>query len=94
MKISYIYDKKISKKDAIQLIATTFTGQLGKNMLRLALQFFKITPGSVIASNVTYGFGIACKEYYKSDMRLPIDEFLQIMKLATEQKQSELSKKK
>ena len=86
MKIAFIYDCEVTKKDVMQLVAATVTGSLGRQIYRWGIQALKAAglPGglttvatsavaSIIASSVTYGFGHACKAYYKSGMTLDLD---------------------
>ncbi|MCY4421016.1 MAG: DUF697 domain-containing protein, partial [Gammaproteobacteria bacterium] len=81
MKIAFIYDCEVTKKDVMQLVAATVTGSLGRQIYRLGIQALKLGPAvvvtsavaAVVAASVTYGFGHACKAYYKSGMTLDLD---------------------
>ena len=87
MKIAFIYECKVTKKDVMQLVAATVTGTIGRQIYRFGIQGLKaagfvggpLGSGVVmviaagIAASVTYGFGHASKEYYKSGMILELD---------------------
>lgn len=89
MKIAYIYDIEVSKGDVMHLVASTVTGSIGKQIVRWAITALKATgwiPGAqilevaaagiaaTVASSLTYGFGWACNEYYKSGMTMDLGE--------------------
>ena len=88
MKIAFIYECEVTKKDVMQLVAATVTGSVGRQIYRWGIQGLKaagwlggpLGGGAVmvvaasVAASVTYGFGHACKEYYKSGMKLSDDE--------------------
>ncbi len=94
MKIAFIYECEVTKNDVMQLVAVTVTGSLGRQIYRGAIQILKglgwlggpIGAGAVIAAaagvaaSVTYGFGHACKAYYKSGMTLDLDGVSDIFK--------------
>lgn len=72
----------------MQLIASTVTGQVGKQLYRVALQGLKLlgwlggpfgagavaVTASIIAGATTYGFGWACNAYYKSGMKMELED--------------------
>ena len=88
MKIAFIYECEVTKKDVMQLIAATVTGSIGRQIYRLGIQGLKalgwlggpfgvgpvMAVAAGVAASVTYGFGHACKEYYKSGMKSDLDE--------------------
>ena len=94
MKIAFIYECEVTKKDVMQLIAATVTGSIGRQIYRLGIQGLKLAgwaggpigEGVVVAiaagvaGSVTYGFGHACKEYYKSGMMLELDRVGEIFR--------------
>ena len=87
MRIAFIYECEVTKKDVMQLVAATVTGGLGRQIYKLGIQGLKglgwfggpFGAGAVmvvaagVAASVTYGFGHACKAYYKSGMTLELD---------------------
>ena len=94
LKIAFIYDREVTKKDVMQLVAATVTGGLGRQIYRFGIQALKgagwiggpIGEGAVmavaagIAASVTYGFGHACKAYYKGGMELDLDRVGEIFR--------------
>ena len=88
MKIAYIYNCEVTKEDVMQLVAATVTGGIGRQIFRWGIQGMKglgwaggpLTEGPVmilaasVAASVTYGFGHACKAYYKGGMTLDLKE--------------------
>ncbi len=94
LKIAFIYDREVTKKDVMQLVAATVTGGIGRQIYRFGIQALKaagwlggpISEGAVmavaagIAASVTYGFGHACKAYYKSGMELDLDRVGEIFR--------------
>lgn len=93
MKIAFIYDCEVTKKDVMQLVAATVTGSLGRQIYRIAIQALKLGPvvvvtsavAAVVAASITYGFGHACKAYYKSGMTLDLDGVGDIFKTMAKQ---------
>ena len=87
LKIAYVYDEEVTKEDVMQLVAATVTGSIGRQIYRWGIQGLKaagwlggpLGEGVVmavaggVAASVTYGFGHACKAYYKSGMTLELD---------------------
>ena len=87
MKIAFIYECEVTKKDVMQLVAATVTGGLGRQIYRWGIQGLKaagwfggplgegavMAVAATVAASVTYGFGHACKAYYKSGMTLDLD---------------------
>ena len=87
MKVAFIYECQVTKNDVMQLFAATVTGSIGRQIYRLGIQGLKavgwlgglLGVGAVMnvaakaAGSVTYGFGHACKAYYKSGMTLELD---------------------
>lgn len=88
LKIAYIYNCRVSKKDVMSLLASTVTGSMGKQLYKLGIQAMKAAgwlggpfgtaaiaalAGSIAAS-ITYGFGRACNAYYKSGMTMDLGE--------------------
>ena len=87
IKIAYVYECEVTKKDVMQLVAATVTGSIGRQVYRWGIQLLKaagwiggpLGEGPVmlvaagVAASVTYGFGHACKAYYKSGMTLELD---------------------
>lgn len=87
-KIAYIYNCKISKEDAMQFIAATITGRIGRNIYRAAITVMKglgwlsggpmevpvMAVASGVAASTTYAFGRAANFYYKNDMQVSLDE--------------------
>lgn len=96
LKIAYIYNCKVSKNEVMGLIASTVTGNIGKQVFKIGLQGLKglgwlggplligatATLAGSIAASVTYGFGYASKAYYKSGMQLDIGSMGDIYKEA------------
>lgn len=95
MKIAYIYDIKPSKGDIMKLVASTVTGQVGKQVAKWAITALKATgwiPGAqllgvavcavaaAVAAALTYGFGWACNAYYKSGMTMDLGDVGEIFK--------------
>ena len=89
MKIAFIYDIKPSKDDVMKLIASTVTGNVGKQIARTAITLLKAAgwiPGNQllevticgiaasVAASLTFGFGWACNAYYKSGMTIDLGE--------------------
>jgi GTP-binding protein Era len=89
MKIAYIYDITPAKADVMKLVASTVTGQVGKQAARWAITALKGTGwipgaqlleaaacaiGASVAASLTYGFGWACNAYYKSGMKMDLGE--------------------
>ena len=76
----------------MQLVASTITGSIGKQLYKLAIQGLKalgwlggpFSEGAVmalaaaVAASMTYGFGWACNAYYKSGMTMDLKEFGEI----------------
>ena len=87
MKIAYVYDEEVTKEDVMQLVAATVTGSIGRQIYRWGIQGLKaagwlggplgegvvMAVAAGVAASVTYGFGHACKAYYKSGMTLELD---------------------
>ena len=102
MKIAYIYNCEVTKEDVMQLVAATVTGGIGRQIFRAAIQALKLAgwlggpfgAGAVmvlaasIAGSVTYGFGHACKAYYKGGMTLDLGEVGKIFREMQKKKQS------
>lgn len=95
MKIAYIYDIKPTKNDVMTLVASTVTGTVGKQLVRLGITALKAAgwiPGgqlleaavcaiaATIAASLTYGFGWACNAYYKSGMTIDLGEVEKVFK--------------
>ena len=93
MKIAYIYDIEPSKNDVMKLVASTVTGNIGKQAVRWAITGLKALgwfPGAqlaetaisaiaaTVAASLTYGFGWACNAYYKSGMTIDLGEVSEI----------------
>jgi len=92
LKIAYIYGNKVSKGDIMQLIGSTITGSVGKQLFKYAVQALKglgylggpLTEGAIaiaagtIAASITYGFGWACNAYYKSGMTMDLGKVAEI----------------
>lgn len=89
MKIAYIYDITPTKADVMKLVASTVTGQVGKQVARFAITALKATGwipgaqllevaacgiGATVAGSMTYGFGWACNAYYKSGMTMDLGD--------------------
>lgn len=89
MKIAYIYDITPTKSDVMKLVASTVTGQVGKQAARWAITALKATGwipgaqllevaasaiGASVAASLTYGFGWACNAYYKSGMTMDLGD--------------------
>lgn len=89
MKIAFIYDIKPSKDDVMKLIASTVTGNVGKQIVRTTITLLKAAgwiPGNQllevticgiaasVAASLTFGFGWACNAYYKSGMTIDLGE--------------------
>ena len=90
MKIARLYDVRTKKSDIMRLIGLTVNGSLGRRLFRFAMSAIKAAgwiPGGqvmevvicatagAIAASITDGCGWACNEYYKSGMKLDMDEF-------------------
>ena len=87
MKIAYVYDEEVTKKDVMQLVGATVTGTIGRQIYRWGIQGLKaagwlggplgegvvMAVAAGVAASVTYGFGHACKAYYKNGMTLELD---------------------
>lgn len=95
MKIAYIYDIKPSKGDVMKLVASTVTGQAGKQVAKWAITALKATgwiPGAQlvevavcaiaasIAASLTYAFGWASNAYYKSGMIMDLGDVGEVFK--------------
>ncbi len=103
MKIAFIYECEVTKKDVMQLVAATVTGNIGRQIYRWGIQGLKaagwlggpLGEGAVmavaagVAASVTYGFGHACKAYYKSGMTLDLDGVGDIFRDMAKQHQSQ-----
>lgn len=89
MKIAYIYDITPTKADVMKLVASTVTGQVGKQAVKWAItalkamgwipgaQLLEIATsaiGATVAASLTYGFGWASNAYYKSGMTMDLGE--------------------
>lgn len=89
MKIAYIYDITPTKADVMKLVASTVTGQVGKQAARWAITALKATGwipgaqllevaasaiGATVAASLTYGFGWASNAYYKSGMTMDLGD--------------------
>lgn len=100
MKIAYIYEIKSSKNDIMNLVASTVTGTIGRQVVRWAVTALKAVgwiPGAEIvevgasliaasvAGSLTYGFGQACNAYYKSGMTMDLGQVGNIFKKYYEQ---------
>ena len=85
MKIAFIYERKVTKEDVLQLVAATVTGTIGRQIYRGGIALLKaagliavpvavavMAVAAAVAASVTYGFGHACKAYYKSGMTLEL----------------------
>ena len=86
MKIAFIYERKVTKEDVLQLVGATVTGSIGRQIYRWGIQGLKaagwlggplgegvvMAVAAGVAASVTYGFGHACKAYYKSGMSLEL----------------------
>ena len=87
MKIAFIYECEVKKKDVMQLLAATVMGSIGRQIYRWGIQVLKgagylggpfgegavVAIAAGVAGSVTYGFGHACKAYYKSGMTLELE---------------------
>ena len=87
MKVAFIYECQVKKKDVMQLFAATVTGSTGRQIYRWGIQGLKavgwlggllgvgvvMNVAAKTAGSVTYGFGHVCKAYYKSGMTLDLD---------------------
>ena len=87
IKIAYVYDEEVTKKDVMRLVGATVTGSIGRQIYRWGIQGLKaagwlggplgegvvMAVAAGVAASVTYGFGHACKAYYKSGMTLELD---------------------
>ena len=95
MKIAFIWDCEVSKGDIMQLVASTVTGSIGKQIARWAITALKAAgwiPGAQlvevavsaiaasVAASMTYGFGWACNAYYKSGMKMDLGEIGELFK--------------
>ena len=94
MKIAYVYEHEVTKEDVMQLVAATVTGSIGRQIYRLGIQGLKLAgfaggplgagvvavTAASVAGSVTYGFGHACKAYYKSGMELELDGVREIFR--------------
>ncbi|MCY3680362.1 MAG: 50S ribosome-binding GTPase [Gemmatimonadetes bacterium] len=98
MKIAFIYECEVTKKDVMQLVAATVTGSVGRQIFRLGIQGLKaagllggplvgaaMAIAAGVAASVTYGFGHACKAYYKSGMTLELDGVVEIFRNMSKQ---------
>ncbi len=105
MKIAYVYECEVTKKDVMQLVAATVTGTIGRQIYRWGIQGLKaagllggpfsevpvMAVAAAVAASVTYGFGHACKEYYKSGMTLDLDGVGDIFRNMAKQYHSQTS---
>ena len=86
LKIAYVYDCEVTKKDVMYLVAATVTGTIGRQIYRGGITLLKavgliavpvavavMAVAAAVAASVTYGFGHGCKAYYKSGMTLELD---------------------
>ena len=103
MKIAFIYECKVEKKDVMQLVAATVTGSIGRQIYRWGIQGLKaagylggplgegvvMAVAAGVAASITYGFGQACKAYYKSGMTLDLDGVGNIFRNMAKQHQSQ-----
>lgn len=103
MKIAFIYECEVTKKDVMQLVAATVTGSVGRQIYRWGIQGLKaagwvggpisevpvMVVAAAVAASVTYGFGHACKAYYKSGMTLDLDGLGDIFRDMAKQHQSQ-----
>jgi len=92
--IAHIYGIKISKTDALKFIGSTVgvLGFLGRSLFRQVIKALGditiigagVTAliGAGVAASMTYGIGIAAKEFYKSGMSLDVTEIQSIFKSA------------
>ena len=101
MKIAYIYDCEVTKEDVMQLVAATVTGGLGRQIFRWGIQGMKglgwvggplteapvVALAGIVAASVTYGFGHACKTYYKGGMTLDLKEVGKIFRKMQKKRQ-------
>lgn len=109
MKIAYIYDIKPSKNDVMKLVASTVTGNIGKQISRWAITALKATgwfPGAqflevaisgiaaTVAASLTYGFGWACNAYYQSGMTMDLDEVGEVFRTSYEEHKKKFDNKK
>lgn len=89
MRIAYIYDITPTKTDVMQIVSSTVTGSVGKQIFKYSITALKAAgwiPGTqpflvatsaiaaTIAGSITYGFGWACNAYYKSGMTMDLGE--------------------
>jgi GTP-binding protein Era len=105
IKIAFIYDCKISKKDAMQLVASTIAGGFGRQAYRVAITAMKglgwISGGLMeipvmavaagVAASTTYAFGWAANFYYKNNMEV---SFGDVSKIFIERLEEYKNKKK
>jgi GTP-binding protein Era len=99
LKIAYIYNCEVNKEDVMSLLASTVTGNAGKQLFKLALQALKALGwlggplgagavaflAGVIAGSITYGFGWACNAYYKSGKTIDLESLGEIYKVMYQQ---------
>jgi len=95
MKIAYIYEINPSERDVMKLVGSTVTGTTGRQLVRWSITALKAAgwiPGAqllevtiagiaaTVAASLTYGFGWACKAYYKSGTTMELSEVGDIFK--------------
>ena len=96
MKIAYIYNCEVTKADVMQLVASTITGGVGKQLFRYGITAMKglgwaggpigegaaVLLAASIAAATTYAFGCACNVYYKGGMQMDLGELGIVYKTA------------
>ncbi len=108
-KIALIYDHNLSKDDAAAFIVQILSSGAGRQAFRFILSALKVTGiipvlgwlttaavstlAAGFAASLTYGLGKAAKAYYKSGMKIPMDDLQDIFKTAFDLYQAKEVKK-
>ena len=81
LKLSNLYDKPISKKNAKEMVLTTITGNAGRAAYRQIIKMipgYNLLVGGGVASSITFIFGQAIKYAYENEIDLNSDSLKSI----------------
>jgi GTP-binding protein Era len=105
-KIAYVYGIRQGKGDIMKLLAATVYGSASKKIVQMLIQAAKVAgwiPGAQglelvaigIAATVngamTWAFGVACNEYYKSGMTMDMGDLGELFNRAYEEHRAQVN---
>ncbi len=83
IKLGILYDKKLSKERAQELVLATITGNMGKTIFRQIVKTFPgvgLLAGGGIAFSLTLGLGLVVKYAYENEIEINQDNIMMIYK--------------